>query len=320
MSTGEPPTTGGRLLIVTYHYVRGHGGPYPGIHPVSRDTLEQQIERLRRQYHPASPAEVSGFASGNQPLQQDSFLITFDDGLQDHHTGARSVLNNMGMVGVFFVPTRPLLQNLSPAVHKIHWLRANTEPGRFNAMLSESLPDEWSKLELSEVDRERAAKMHIHDIPEVQALKFALNFIIPYNIVDQTTSRMLVTAGLSEADFCSMTFMDGSQLRELAAEGHMIGLHGHDHVPLSSLDSNRMLQDVNKNAAALQEVLGSRPNWLSYPYGRPDALPADPESLCKKCGINVGFTLISGFNEFGTSAARLKRITPNELNGFLSVP
>ncbi len=318
MSANTHLSNGGRLLIITYHYVRDNGGPYPGIHPVSADALARQIEELRQHYHPATLSEVSEFANGNQPLQQDSFLITFDDGLQDHHSGARSVLNNLGMSGVFFIPTRPLTQNLSPAVQKIHWLRANTEPARFNAMLSEALPAKWSNLKFDEDDRKRAAKMHIHDVPEVQTLKFALNFIIPYEIVDQATSQMLVITGLSEADFCRMTFMNRSQLRELAAEGHMIGLHGHDHVPLSSLDNDHMLQDVKINSGALHKALGSRPNWLSYPYGRPDALPANPESLCKKCGIDVGFTLVSGFNEFGTSAAQLKRITPNELSGFLS--
>lgn len=307
---------GGRLLVVTYHYVREQGGLYPGIHPVTREDLAQQIIRLKDKFHAVDLSEVIEFSQGLKPLKRDSFLITFDDGLQDHYLAAKDVLRDLGIKGAFFVPTRPQHDGLSPAVHKIHWLRAHTEPSCFNALLRELLPGEWSNFELSDIDKKRAAEMHIHDVAEVQILKFALNFIIPYNVVDAVMSKMLVELGVSEAEFCQMTFMDYSQMRELIDDGHIIGLHGHDHVPFSVLDRDNIDKDITKNAEALKSALNYQPRWLSYPYGRPDAIPAEPCKFCQRYDIDVAFTLSSGFNKFGDDKSLFKRITPNELDQF----
>ena len=318
MSASHAIHCSARLLVVTYHYVRDRGGPYPGIHPISAKKLRQQILMLLHSYTPGSVEDVTDFALGRRPLARDSFLITFDDGLCDHFFAAREVLNDLGIKGAFFVPTRPLGCAMAPAVHKVHWLRANIEPSRFHTMLTELLPREWAALQMSEEDKKRAAEMHIHDTPETQQLKYALNFLIPYDVIDTVTSQMLVAQGMTESEFCRMTFMDANQIRTLASEGHIVGMHGHGHAPLSSLDSAKMEEDVAANSETLSEILGKRPAWLSYPYGRPDALPADPLSLCLRHGIEVAFTLVSGFNNPGISNAMLKRITPNELGAFVN--
>ena len=313
LEKGGEQNSSGRLLIITYHYIRKSGGPYPGIHPVSDSDLSQQLDMLRQVYHPASVTEVSDFAKGIQPLERDSFFITFDDGLQDHYVKGKEVLNKHGIHGAFFVPTRPQHNKRAPAVHKVHWLRANTEPTRFIELLNTLLPKRWANLQLSEQQRKQATEMHIHDEPEVQTLKFALNFVIPYEVVDDVTTKMLLANGTSEEEFCKMTFMDAQQIHEIEAEGHVVGMHGHEHVPLSSFDKRQLDDDISTNANQLYKMLGHYPKWLSYPYGRPDAIPNDPYGLCSRHNIDAAFTLISGFNEYGQNNATLKRITPNEL-------
>ena len=307
----------GRLLVLTYHYIREKSGPYPGIHPTSATDLSRQIQILKQHYHPATAQEVEAFAKGELTLESDSFFITFDDGLQDHFKTACNVLSDHNLTGAFFVSTRPLKDFKAPAVHKVHWLRATTEPQTFLKILNMRLPGRWSNLQLTKDQRQQAAQMHIHDEPTIQAIKYTLNFLVPYEVVDHVTSLMLVDKGMTEEQFCNMTFMSDNQLSTLASQGHIIGLHGHDHAPLSMFDDKQQDDDIAQNASILKNILGVRPTWLSYPYGRPDALPGDPETLCKRHQISVAFTLISGFNEEGIDGAVLRRITPNELNVYL---
>ena len=318
MSSSSEKRNAGRLLVITYHYVREAGGPYPGIHPVSAETLGQQIDFLLHCYHPASVQEVHDFALSIRSLERDSFFLTFDDGLQDHYVVAREVLNHFQIKSAFFIPTRPQLSFRSPTVQKVHWLRAHIEPSGFGKMLNRLLPDQWSEIQLSKEDKRRASEMHIHDVSETQALKYALNFIIPNDVIDDVTSRMLIELGMTEEEFCRMTFMDSEQIRQLASEGHAVAMHGHEHVPLSSLDYADLHEDVSKNAGLLEELLGYPPKWISYPYGRQEALPDDPENFCRKHGLDLGFSLISGFNFYGDNRAVLKRITPNELHRYVS--
>ena len=307
----------GRLLVITYHYVREQGGMYPGIHPVSVEELSNHIDQLKQKYHPASIEQVAKFSSGEKPLDRDSFLMPFDDGLQDHYKNVRNVLIQQNINGVFFIPTLPYSNGISPAVHKIHWLRANTDPDEFIVLLNRALPDKWSNLRISKEDQKRASKMHIHDDFKTQVLKFSLNFVIPYNIVNQAMSNIFILKGIKEDDFCRNTFMNAKQVRELAEDGNMIAMHGHSHVPFTSLNEQLLDRDIEKNSENIKSILGVRPNWLSYPYGRPDAIPDNVDKFCQRHKIDIAFSLISGINQFGNSSTSLKRITPNEINKYL---
>ena len=308
---------GGRLLVITYHYIRKHGGPYPGIHPVSEDDLFNDIARLKQQYYPASIQEVSDFSLGRKQLEHDSFLITFDDGLQDHYTNARHVLSQHSIKGVFFVPTLPFSDKKSPAVHKIHWLRANIDPDEFIILLNKALPKKWSNLKLNKSDQKKASLMHIHDNFQTQVLKFSLNFIIPYSVVNHAMNSIFLEKGINDEEFCRMTFMDSKQIYELKKDGHIIGMHGHSHVAFTSLNEKYLDYDLERNSSDIENILGVHPTWMSYPYGRPDAIPSNSITLCKKHKIDIAFTLISGINQFGNNNTKLKRITPNEINTYL---
>ena len=308
---------GGRLLILTYHYVRETGGQFPGIHPTSENELSSQLDKLKNKYHKATLGEASDFILGKKPLERDSFLITFDDGLLDHYEFAQKVLTKHNIKAVFFIPTKPLIESMSPAVHKIHWLRANIQPDKFEVLLNRFLPDRWSNMELSEQDKARSKAMHIHDNQKTQELKFFLNFVVPYDVIDKVLSRMINELGMTESRFCQATFMNKKQIQALASDGHLIGMHGHTHVPFSSFKNSQLEEDVSINQACLSEFLGEIPRWLSYPYGRDDAIPKDPSSLCRLYNIDAAFTLISGMNYFGDEASMLKRITPSELSRFI---
>ena len=307
----------GKLLVVTYHYVRDSGGNFPGIHPISEDKLSRQIGSLAKKYHKATPNEVSKFVSGKSTLKRDSFFITFDDGLIDHYTTVPKVLKKHNINAAFFIPTRPLFELISPAVHKIHWLRSNIQPDKFYALLNELLPDKWSDFKLTKKDKERAKAMHIHDNKKNQELKFLLNFILPYDIVDKVSSIMINEVGMLESDFCKETFMSKKQIKSLHSDGNIIGMHGHSHVSLSSLNRNNLYNDISCNQKNLSSIINVIPKWLSYPYGRVDAIPNNTSSLCCENDIDAAFTLISGVNRYGDNHTKLKRITPNELHKFI---
>lgn len=304
-----------RLLIITYHYVRDRGGPYPGIHPISGEALKQQIKMLLSKMNAATPEEVIAFINGEKKFSKDSFFLTFDDGLNDHLSVATDILKHIGVRAAFFISTRPHTEGLSPAVHKLHWLRANTEPKRFNEDLKKHLPAPWNSYKLSAIEQKRAMEMHIHDSKEVSELKFMLNFIVPHDVVDTAMSRMLEARGIKENLFCSETFLNDEDLRFLNSSGHIIGGHGHKHAPLSGLTYEKINDDLKKNYSAIEKIIGNRPTWLSYPYGREDALPKDCSSTCTINGYEIAFTMNSGWNFSGSKSDRYRmcRITPNEI-------
>jgi peptidoglycan/xylan/chitin deacetylase (PgdA/CDA1 family) len=307
-----------KLLLVNYHYVRDpHAHPYPGIHPISPDAFAQQVKRLAEQFHIATPEEVETFVLQGRELPRDSVLLTFDDGLVDHAETARQILDPMGVKAVFFVCSRPLTEHRAVPVHKIHWLRAIMEPDRFRAELLACLPEEWRGRRLSDEEEKAARSTYIYDRPQDADIKYLLNFLLPEEAVDAATSAMLNRTDVSEAEFCRRTYMVGETLRALEAAGHRVEAHTHDHQPVTRLGAKEE-ELMGLHIRALQHILGRKPRWISFPFGRDWALPADPATFCRRHGFVIGVTLKGKWVTPQHTPYALERINTNEVEQVVS--
>ena len=303
----------GKLLIVTYHYVRDPKATrYPGIHPITPAAFAAQVDDLRSRYHMATPEEAERFLLGEKDLPGPSVFLAFDDGLVDQGEAARTVLDPLGIRAAFFVTSRPLLERTPLAVHKVHWLRAHTEPKRFREEFEATLPAEWKTGNADAPARAEAARQYPYDGPEDALLKSHISGRLPNEVVDAATAALLRARAISDAAFCDQLYMNAGDLRALAANGHCIGAHGHSHAAFSRLGA-ALDADLGRNVRCLTDALGTPPTWVSYPYGRRWAIPADAAGMCRRHGFRIGVTLNLGWNEGAVDPALVKRINTNEV-------
>ena len=303
-----------RLLFVNYHYIRDPAAyRYPGIHPIGVPEFRAQLEQLQARVRFASPHEVEAFVLEDRELPGPSVVPTFDDGLLDHWQAACEVLDPLGIKGAFFICSRPAVAKQALMVHKIQWLRAHTDPSEFaNEFFSLIAPE--LRPSGDEAWIVRAEGTYKYDTPVVARLKFALNFILPSELVDDVTSRMFANRGIDEGRFCEQTYMTEAHLLSLADRGHVVGVHGHAHAPFSRLGES-LLDDVGANVDYLADAVGRPPSWVAYPYGRADAVPDDAvlASLFDRFDLKIGLTLMGTWNIGAESPARLNRINTNEV-------
>jgi peptidoglycan/xylan/chitin deacetylase (PgdA/CDA1 family) len=271
---------------------------------------------LKDRLHLASPDEVEGCLQGRKELPGPSALVTFDDGLVDHAITARDILDPMGIKAVFFVCSRPLTEQRALAVHKVHWLRATTEPDAFRAELFQALSERWRGVTLTEEQRQAASRTYIYDRPEHAEVKYLLNFVLPEELVDRLTSEMLGVRGVDEAEFCRENYMDRETLAGLESTGHRVGAHSHDHRPVTRLDADEA-EHMRINSETIREATGRHPEWFSYPYGRDWALPADPKAFCRRHGFSYGVTLTGTWVRSIHVPFALDRINTNEVDQVL---
>lgn len=80
--------------------------------------------------------------------------------------------------------------------------------------------------------------------------------------------------GLKERGVRATFFVVGCQVvkdpdivERMAAEGHQVGNHSYDHKELDKLSAWEAAEDMRKNDALLQELLGEGDYWVRPPYG-----------------------------------------------------
>ena len=301
------------LLFVNYHYIRDPAlYKHPGIHPISAEDFSTQVDWLSDRFHMATPQEAEAFVCGEGTLPADSVVLTFDDGLTDQYEIAVDVLDPRGIKGVFFVTSQPLTDGHANTLQKMHWLRATTKPDIFRSQLFKQLPPEWHD-RIGDPDVKGAAKrIYVYDTLEVGRVKYLINFILPDTLVDEISSAMLTDRGVAEADFCATTYMLEEHVRNLHQTGHVIGAHGHRHIPFTRISEGHS-SEITANISTLAAITGVDPVWVSYPFGRDWAIPADPEKFCKLYGFEIGLSLNVGWNSGAESPYLLNRVNTNEV-------
>lgn len=304
-----------RLLFVNYHYIRDSDSySHPGIHPISPSEFSAQINWLNEKFSFATPLDVERFVLDAKDLPAQSIFPTFDDGLTDHWHAACDVLDPLGIKGAFFVCSRPAIEHRALTVHKIQWLRAHTDPDEFADEFF-SLSPERKKPTGKEPWIDAAEQTYKYDTAETSWMKFALNFVIPADLVDDISSKMLVARGIDERQFCEQTYMSEKDLRSLSERGHIVGVHGHTHSPFSKL-GDRLNEDVRANVAFLTKAVGVAPGWIAYPYGRKNAIPNDAiiEDMFGHFNLRLGLTLGGTWNDGSEKPSLLSRINTNEVS------
>lgn len=80
--------------------------------------------------------------------------------------------------------------------------------------------------------------------------------------------------GLKERGIKATFFLVGTQIHyapelvsRMAREGHQIGVHTYSHVPVTGLDREEFLLQVEGNRRLIYSLLGERELWLRPPYG-----------------------------------------------------
>jgi peptidoglycan/xylan/chitin deacetylase (PgdA/CDA1 family) len=101
-----------------------------------------------------------------------------------------------------------------------------------------------------------------HAAPVLLEHKFPATVFVPAAWLGQTSAAWYEPAG------CDGAVMAEDDLRAAARDGLEIGSHGYAHVDLGAADPDEAEADIQASLERLAAVLGQRPRYMAYPYGR----------------------------------------------------
>ena len=301
------------MSAVVYHYLRNTCNLNKGIHPIDWYTFSNQIDYLKQKNSILSLSNnfEEFLESYNLDVNKKKYLITFDDGLKEHFEAAK-LLKNKNIKGIFAIIGCTIFEKKIPLVHKLHWLRSILKPYIFRkeleSILGRSLNSDGDIVK-------KAKKMHIHDDDETATLKYNLNFILDYYELDFATSLIIKNYIDSEELFCKKYFLSIDEIININKMGHEISWHTNFHMPMTKLDDQEILNDLNLGFDFLNKINKNNKKHLCYPYGRFDAIPFNKMEVISS-NFSYGWTLDNISTKFMPENIKnllLQRITTNEL-------
>ncbi|MBU6247641.1 MAG: polysaccharide deacetylase family protein, partial [Xanthomonadaceae bacterium] len=211
----------------------------------SAERFREQMQLLRRKFHPLSLGEVVRRIEAGQPMPRNAVAVTFDDGYDDNYRIAFPILRELGVPATFFVSTGHVDDGLPFAYD---WL----------AHMVLHAPE--SRLQLPEV------KLDVR-VPTRPGLRRKLveNLLDRLKSLDDAAQAALI-AGLEKAwnmprdrAVADCRPMGWAQLREMHQSGFEIGSHGVTHRMLAKLPQDELEWELCESKRVLERELGSAP-------------------------------------------------------------
>jgi peptidoglycan/xylan/chitin deacetylase (PgdA/CDA1 family) len=99
-------------------------------------------------------------------------------------------------------------------------------------------------------------------------------------------------------------------LREVAAQGHEIALHGLEHYRHDRLSTEEAERELGAGIEAIEAAGGGRPSWYRPPFGAPSPTLA---SVCERLGLRLAYWSAWGQDWEGDSPERIAALVRRDL-------
>jgi peptidoglycan/xylan/chitin deacetylase (PgdA/CDA1 family) len=266
------------LTTFMWHYVRDDDtAPRVGAGRVLPDAFDTQLDRIATRFTVVDWRNVAAALDGGAELPPRAALLTFDDGLVDHHAAVLPPLAARGWSAVFFATARAPGERLSVG-HRIHILLADRTPRELrDDVLARLAPADRKRFEAAEA-RERAAGVDAIDV-----LKRPLQRDLA-DAAGPVLSALIEERHGAEGDVGDALHLSPEHLGDLRAAGMTIGGHGLRHLWLDHEPIGRVRDEIDASAAF---VAGDPPGApFAYPYG---AGRAEAPALLDRAGFAAAF-------------------------------
>jgi len=239
-----------RLIIVYYHAVNDEKMPHirhlykhKGVKQFSDD-----LDFLLSYYDPIELQDVINWMRGENNLQKDSFLLTFDDGFKEIYEIVAPIILNKGIPATVFISSA-FLDNLQLCYqHKASLLVER---------ISKGISD--------------ATNMKIEEIMRIAGLIYSP---LPEGILNIDYRRRAVLDRIAEAlnvDFNhylneKKPYLNTRQVEKLIAWGFTIGAHSIDHPYYSSITASEQLEQTIASVKHIREKFGLNYGAFAFPH------------------------------------------------------
>lgn len=275
------------MKAVMYHYVRpGPDDPPYEYYYLDLADFRKQLDHLAAEYELINRKTFLDCVIDGSTPPEDAAVLTFDDGLLDHHEYVLPELRSRDLWGLFFVPG-PIGEELL-SVHRIHTLLGTNPAPAVDRTLREIVGvDDVRAGHGTEFKQMYAGSESEEPLARV---KWILNFFLPYDrvvgVLDALEERF-PEARVDPNDI----YMTPEQISALADAGMLVGGHTVRHRVLSRLSPAEQREEIQQSFAYVDEAVGRQPiRSFAYPYGGAGTFDDATLSALRDSNCDIAFT------------------------------
>ncbi len=228
-------------------------------------------------------------------LKRNEICLTFDDGLKSQYDVALPILNDFNIKAFFFISTSVYTSN--PNLLEVYrYFRTN-----YYENVNLFYKDFFNNLEINmedfflEKSHEITTRKNKFPFYSLEDIKFRITRDLFLNKIkyEEIMNRMLSQKNVNTKNILSISYINEKELRTMKKDGHIIGLHTHNHpTRLKDLSLKSQLEEYNENLNYLSKILKidkKEINSMAHPSG---SYNTNTLTVLKDLNIDIGFKQI----------------------------
>ncbi len=275
--------------VLMYHYIRSFDKKFPYFNFLHVKDFKKQNVYLKKK---------KGFFDLNESItkniKKNKILLTFDDGLKEHLNIAE-YLNKKKIIGFFFIPSLPLIENDFLPVHKLHLIFGKYNSDQIKYILKKLRIKLNTKLIFSYFKKQKNFLQNKKNSERNE--KIYLKTLL--NNIDQKNPKVIRKI----FNFCFKKseqkkifknfYLNKKDIKKIDKLGMLIGSHGHSHKILSKMNYYLQMEDITKSLDFLSKIIKKKINYFCFPYGGFNMFNKNTLRILKRNGIIYSFNVHS---------------------------
>ena len=270
------------MKSITYHYIRNKNKLFPYSNILEKKNYINQIKKFSK----------TGLVNSFEELffDSDKYIPTFDDGFKDHIYAAE-ILKKYNGIGLFFIPTSPLKNNIILDVHKTHLILGKVKGLVALNELEKYLNKNKIKNYLSQKEKLKykiAYKRHDDDVHKKEFKKimnYYGNLKLKTKILEHLLQKFEIN--IKPKDY----YLNKKEIKYLSSLGMIIGSHSESHTLLSRLSYDKQFKEIKNSKTFLEKIINKNIDTFCYPYGGKISYNNNTLKILKKLKFKLAYSV-----------------------------
>jgi len=268
------------MKCVTYHYIRNKSKVFPYYNSITKKKFKQQLKSFNKYGLINNYDELF--------LESDKYLLTFDDGFKDHIYAAE-LLKKKNAVGIFFIPTLPLINKEILDVHKTHLIAGKVKGQTILNELQNYLTKNRIYNFLNEIDKKKYKIIYENQTDSIYKKEFKkiMNYYgdikLKHKILDYLLKKFEIN--IKSKDY----YLNKKEIKYLSSLGMVIGAHTESHTLLSSFSYKKQFLEIKNSKVFLENVVNKKVDTFCYPYGSKLSYNKNTITILKRLNFKLAY-------------------------------
>ena len=270
------------MKSIMYHYIRNKNKLFPYYNILEKKNYINQIKKFSK----------TGLINSFEELffDSDKYLPTFDDGFKDHIYAAE-ILKKYNGIGLFFIPTSPLKNNIILDVHKTHLILGKVKSLVALNELEKYLNKNKIKNYYSQKEKLKykiAYKRHndyVHKKEFKKIMNYYGNLKLRHKILDYLLKKFEIN--IKPKDY----YLNKKEIKYLSSLGMIIGSHSESHTLLSRLSYEKQFKEIKNSKTFLEKIINKNIDTFCYPYGGKISYNNNTLKILKKLKFKLAYSV-----------------------------